>query len=341
MHPSSPNQYPGLGAPSPGPRRGRKKHLLVIGIAIVAAIAVVAGGVFAGLRLASPDSEQEPPRDAPRVVRLYLDALAAGAAETALGLGYRQSGGSKTLLTSAVLRRQLAQAPITDIKVASTSFVGEYGKTYVRASAKFGGVLSEADIPMRQVNGTWKLENSFVDADSYSGSNAKSIFAILRILGESASSSGKFQVFPGFVTIESMTPNVAVTEQPKLFLNGLVTSSVQYTPAVALTDVGRTAVNNAVAAYIATWTNDPYRSGFDYQSKDLVPTSVRTTGPAVVDWTQTNFKIETLYLVHVIAAGTVPVSATTRSGAPYAGSLRVQVGGSVDLSKNPPEFLGS
>lgn len=341
MHPPAPHGHPHFGAAAPEPKRDKTRTVLIAGLAVVVAIAIVAGGVFAGLRLAGRDSDEAPPRDAPAVVRLYLDALASGAAETALGLGYRQPGGSKTLLTSTVLRKQLEKAPITDIKVASTSFVGEYGKTYVRASAKFGEVLSEADIPMRQVNGSWKLENSFVDADSHSGSNARSIVAILRILGEPASSSGKFQVFPGFVAIESMTQNVSVTEQPTLFLDGLVISSVSFTPAVALTDVGRTAVNDAIAAYVSKWTNDPYRSGYDYQSKDIVPTSVRTTGPTVVDWTQTNFKIESLFLVPVIASGTVPVSATTRSGAPYTGSLRVQVGGSVDLSKNPPEFIGN
>lgn len=341
MHPPFPHGHlqPGPGAPQP--KRRRMRTVAFAALAVVVAVAITAGGVFAGLRLADPDTEAEPARDAPGVVRLYLDALASGAAETALNLGYRQSAGSKALLTATVLRRQLEKAPITQIKVDSTAFVGEYGKTYVRASAKFGEVHSEAEIPMRQVNGTWKLENSFIDADSHAGTNAKSIFAILRILGEPAPSSGKFQVFPGFVSIESMTPNVAVSEQPKLFLDGLIHSSVTFTPAVALTDVGRTAVNNAVSAYISKWTNDPYRSGFDYQSKDIVPTSVRTTGPTVVDWTQTNFKIQTLFLVPVIAAGTVPVSATTRSGAPYSGSLRVQVGGSVDLSKDPPEFLGN
>ncbi|WP_133298507.1 hypothetical protein [Tsukamurella pulmonis] len=341
MHPQPPYGHNGFGTSSGGPNGKRTKTLVLAVLAFVVAVVIVAGGVFAGLRLANGNDGDEPPRDAPAVVRFYLDALASGAADTALSLGYRQSGGSKSLLTSQVLKKQLAEAPITEIKVDSTSFVGEYGKTYVRASAKFGGVKSEADIPMRQVNGEWKLENSFIDADSHSGANPRSIYAILRILGEPASSSGKFQVFPGFVSIESMTPYVSVTEQPTMLLNGLVNTSVSFKPSVALTDTGRTAVSDAVATYVSKWTNDPYRSGYDYQSKDLVPTSVRTTGPVVLDWARTNFKIESLYLVPVVAAGTVPVSATTRSGAPYTGSVQVTVGGSVDLSKNPPEFLGN
>ena len=100
------------------------------------------------------------------VVSDYLNALAAGDAQTALRLS-AATPGSTALLVDDVLNQQLKKAPITDIHVDGvvTTMNSPTGRIFVRASARFGAQPTTATIALVRSGGSWKLASSFLVAD--------------------------------------------------------------------------------------------------------------------------------------------------------------------------------
>jgi hypothetical protein len=131
------------------PGRGRRRFFWLA--VLVATAAVVAGAVVAGTGYAAtggPDG----------AVRSYFSALAAGDAPRALAWGPAPAG-STGLLTSTVLRAQLALAPIEDVRVTSVDRAGRRATVHVGYTLGFdwGDRAVTASVPVREQGGDWRL----------------------------------------------------------------------------------------------------------------------------------------------------------------------------------------
>lgn len=173
-HPGQPQQ-PGYGGPgfpagsgaSGGGSNGRKVGL-VIAVAALAVI-LIAGGLIAvvatrggGPEASGPgDPSETPVAQAPeQVVQAYLEAIAGGRAEEALGYLYDKPYGDASLLTDEVLAVSNEIAPITAISVtppADPTYGGDVTATYLvgeeQASYEFS-VIGRAEDGYKISTGT-------------------------------------------------------------------------------------------------------------------------------------------------------------------------------------------
>jgi hypothetical protein len=230
---------PGYGR-TPAPRRRRRAAVIVGGLVAVAAVAVAA--VLVINRSSVPDG----PRSASEAVRLYVEALARGDADGALALA-NDKPADTSLLTDEILRRQLAKAPISDIKILSSP-----NESSVHVSAKFGDQISDTTIAVTPPapGQPWKLDHAAV-AIKTAGAAAPALAASISLFGVPVPKSGVAYVFPGWQDLGTTNPYVTVKSilaQPVL-LNGLVTvGSMNLLPKFTITDTGKAATTAAITA---------------------------------------------------------------------------------------------
>ncbi|MFX4272178.1 hypothetical protein ACQBAR_14855 [Propionibacteriaceae bacterium Y1685] len=147
------------GGPTP-PKKGMSKGLLygiIAGIAAIALIAAIAIGVAVTRGGDDPD---DPPTSAPvetklasDAVRGYLEALAAGDAETALSFA-EVSPPDATMLTNEVLAASNKQGEITGINVPEVADENAYS---VAANYKIGTRTINKEFSVSKVGEDWKL----------------------------------------------------------------------------------------------------------------------------------------------------------------------------------------
>ncbi len=191
---------------------------MIIGAVVLALIALgITGGVLL-LNRGAPTAGTDPnnpgrqgpgnstapaplavkPSDA---VKTYLEALAAGQAETALSLG-DTAPADTTLLTDAVLAESNKLAPITDINVPDVN--DEYAYQ-VAASFKLGKQAVNENFSVRKSGDVWKLADTFQDID-LSASRSSSIPMIVN--GVQAKTT-KLNLFPGVYQFTTGSPNIS------------------------------------------------------------------------------------------------------------------------------------
>lgn len=133
-------------------RAPRGRHLL-FGLGIVLAVALIAVGAVVGIRgyRASVGPEG--------AARGYFTALARGDAPTALAYG-TVPGGQRTLLTSAVLQRQLRVAPIRRVTVGDVTQRGNTAQARIAYDLAFAGDPQHVSttLKLHRANGDWRLD---------------------------------------------------------------------------------------------------------------------------------------------------------------------------------------
>ena len=131
---------PGYGgfAPSPPPR---SRKPLLIGLSVGGALLVVVLVVVLVAVLNSGGGSAS----GADAVRGYLEALSRGDATAALSFSNDQPA-SKDLLTDEVLKKQVAQWPITNIQILDDNSAHSYGFGQVHVSAKFGDNTSDVTL---------------------------------------------------------------------------------------------------------------------------------------------------------------------------------------------------
>lgn len=221
--PQGPQGGPG-GQP---PKKGNTKTLIIIGAVVLAliALAITAGVLLLnrGTPSAGTDPNTNPGGQGPGgssapplavkpsdAVKAYLEALAAGQAETALSLG-DSAPADTTFLTDAVLAESNKLAPITEINVPEVN--DEYAYE-VDASFKLGKQAVTESFNVTKAGDQWKLRDTYNEVD-LSFSRTRNIPMIVN--GVQAKTT-KLRLFPGAYQFATGSPNITWGETSTLLI---------------------------------------------------------------------------------------------------------------------------
>jgi hypothetical protein len=230
----------------PRPTTKRRKQVLA---AVAASIALVLAAVVAVV--VWPSSVESPSQVADR----YLRALADGDATTALSLGVATPG-STQLLTDDVLREQLAQLPISNIRVegerqtpATTD-----DQVYVEAVAALGDRESRGLIQMHRVDGTWRLASAHITiGDVGDVGRSASTSHTLAVFGQPVGDPTAINMFAGALQLSSTSPFLDVEQSAPFLLDKTLQFGDQrrlLTPVFSLNETGKSAIHDAVVKWI-------------------------------------------------------------------------------------------
>lgn len=322
-----PGQQWGTPPGGPQPPKSNKKPLIIA--AAIGAVVLLLVGV--GFVVFSGGSKKSTPADA---MQAYLEALAAGDAETVLALSADQPGNTE-FLTEEILKKQVEHSPITDIRILSDSGVMSMGSVHV--SVKFGETVSDETVQMKKTVDGWKVENGTVKLDNFDQNNpaAKTLTLFGQPVGDKA-----IYVFPGYLEWASSSENMEVEAKPVL-LNALTGYFSLYSTDLTfkLSDSGKQAVKNAITAAIRSCTQsrainptgcpqrlnawDAIENSVSWGMPDLSPLEVDDMSSYSTD---VRFKGDLVY----------PVSYDTRRDGPQTGTQDEYVYGDVDVTTSPP-----
>jgi hypothetical protein len=216
------------------------RHRGLFWFAVLLALgALVGGGIVAYVayqETSGPDG----------AVRGYFAALARSDAPAALGFGSAPASGNRALLTSTVLREQHKIAPIRDVKIDSTHRTGNTATVGMRYQLGFANGTQNFSESIRVIRhkGSWRLAETAVTTEL----NLLQAADRATIVGAPVPSEPML-LFPGAVPIRFDTPYLMLAQDT----NSVQLSSGKRTDLVVeVTEAGKTAINNAVAAALKT-----------------------------------------------------------------------------------------
>ena len=128
-------------------------------MAVLAAIALVVVMVTRGG--GGPGGGGGSPAEA---VQGYLEALSRGDAQAALAYSAEEPG-STDLLTDEVLKQQIAQWPITNIRILSGEATTAIATAVVHVAATFGDKVSDTQLQLTRSGDRWLLKSAAVKLD--------------------------------------------------------------------------------------------------------------------------------------------------------------------------------
>lgn len=291
-----------------GSWRRRRRVVAVTTCALLVAAVVVAAVALP--KINSPSSGQHAEavhQDARVVAQQYLEALASGQATTALEVGARQPT-STQFLTAAVLRRELAAAPITSPTVTSGPSGGvSESATADRAiiAAQFGDTPSQASVWMHKKSDSWRLDITTVTVPlGLPGVQNESLKAV-SVWGVPTNGADSIVVFPGVLQISSSNRFVDITSPPiPVLLDKLSADAPAPTvrPSVVLSDAGRESINTATDIRTRQCFADPSIANCPHQP-DGSPLPTMPTTPTPVRFTDMNYSFDPLTM-QVLVTGT-------------------------------------
>jgi hypothetical protein len=192
--------------PQGGGSGGGKKLFFLIGggalavllVIVLIAVAIVRGG---NNEAAGPGGNgggggaSAPAASKPSdVVKSYLDALAAGDAEAALGL-MSDAPSDTSLLTNEVLQASIDIAPITEVSVPEVT--DEYAYS-VQASYKMGDKAVNAEYRVDNSSGSWLMQDAYYELNV--GSSSKGL--PLTLNGQPVEAD-ELYIFPGSYELDT------------------------------------------------------------------------------------------------------------------------------------------
>lgn len=325
----------------PSSKRGRR-ILLGSGAAAVV-IAVVAGTVIA---VGGGGGEYSGGTDtASEAVTAYLEALQRGDAETALSLG-REQPPDTSMLTDAILKKQMEKFPITDVKVLGDIPTAD-GGALVHVIAKFGGVDSDESIKLEkppQGEG-WKLKTAAMAVEFKLENTNPALAKDITVWGEPVPKSRKAYVFPGAVEFGSSNPAIEVGNSPAVGATDPSLYEVAYMsdaiyPDFKVSDHGRQMVKDELKKALDECADstslEPPKCPNKAARSDFVPDSAKWTAPEDVDNFTINFMDAKTGEVTIIGNAEFGVSVRTRSGETESGTFLTTIYGNADMTKVPP-----
>lgn len=227
-YPGGPGGGPGrpMGPGGPGgpgqPKKSNTKVLIIVGAAVLALILLgVTGGILLLNKGGSATGENDPGTSDPSkaaeaaenpsdAVKAYLEALAAGQADTALALGEDQPA-DKTFLSAAVLADSNKRAPITEINVPEVTDENTYS---VDATYKIGEESVTESFSVNKVGDAWKLTKTYAEMDlSYTRNKTLP----MKINGTELKTD-KVRIFPGSYEFTSDSKYIDYGEENVLLL---------------------------------------------------------------------------------------------------------------------------
>jgi hypothetical protein len=324
----------GQGPGGPPPQKKRKAlPWILAGVGVLVVVAVIAGvAIFA---LGGSGGSAGTRADA---VRTYLTALSKSDSKGALAV--MKTPTSTLLLTDEVLKKQRAEAPLTDIQIT-----GDADNSYepVKASYKIGNIDVQADFRVSGSNGDYKLDEGAADFDV---SSIKGIPG-LTAFGVDVSKQTKISVFPGPVDWGTSNSDLAVDTSQFEWPREPSSFNSAYTLKVALSDTGKKKIVDAVNGYVANCatskqtiasTDKPgcQQSIFDFDAQP--GTATWTVDPASVDDLEVRPKYDDPTNVDVSGTLRWTVAYRKKDNSPGTDSDTTPIYGSVDLSAATPVY---
>lgn len=335
----TPGQWPGMPAPDPKRRKALWITLsagaaVVVVVAIVLVIALAGGGPGKGGAASAGDA-----------VKGYLQALARGDAEAALSYGADQPA-SKQFLTNEVLKKQISQWPISNIRILSDDSSAGLGMGMVHVVANFGDKNSDTTVHVKKDSGGWKLETAAIKIDGGNdvATTGNAAAKTVTFFGKPVTGTTVY-VFPGWIDLGSTNPYLAVTSKPFLLDQLLLSKAGSWiTPEITLTDQGKTAVKDQFNAAMEACRRSnllappgcPMKLD-TYSAYNLVDGTVSWGTP---DTSAMDFSRFDAYRLAVNFDGEVkvPITAQTRKGGTETATATQFIYGSADIAKTPPEL---
>jgi len=324
--------------PPPNAPRNRKPLLITLaaGCAVIVVVAIVLVITLAVRGGSKADGS------AGDAVKGYLEALARGDAEAALSHS-NDLPASKEFLTDEILKKQIAQWPITNIRILNddSTATGSIGFAMVHVVANFGDKVSDTNLEVKKEHGHWKLTTAAIKVTASPGAASGNAAAkTLTLFGKPIGDSTAY-VFPGWTEVGSTNAYIAVTAKP-LLLDQLSSVTGRWMDATfALSDAGRDAAN---AQLVAAMTNCQ-------RSNLLAPPGcpIRLSPAGYVDGTAewgtadvSEVKMENFdpyrLVLRFFGEVKVPIAVKTTSGGAKQGTVSKFLSGDADMAKTPPEL---
>lgn len=360
---AAPPNLPAAGWPppttpgTPGPARtglSRRRGPLLLALALVV---ILAGAMIAYLRVTAVDEQSSagtdpsptapnaptasaPPSAAAQTVTDYLEALSRG--DAAKALSYSKSPPTDNqFLTDEVLAKQIAQWPISDIRVGEIKGNEKTAaKLYVTVSAKFGDKVHTDTIAVsRSLQGGWWIDHV---ANEYALHSANSAYATLTVFGKTLGPGQSFFAFPGYLQIETSNQylDVTVDEHP-LFRNYLLSSVFLVSADFDLNSKGADAIAPLV------------RESFERceQSNLIAPPSCPAdlNGTSAVEGTATWGRADIEPLSYVLSTedlsvsvhgnASIPVTFQTTDGRTVSDTQLMVIQEKADITTTPPRIV--
>jgi hypothetical protein len=297
---------------------------LIVVVAIILAITLTGGGGDGG--------------SAADAVKGYLEALARGDAETALSYGVDQPA-SKDFLSSEVLKKQIAQWPISNIKILNDdSAAASIGIGRVHVVANFGDKNSDTTLEVKKDHGKWKLPAAALKlAPSPSAGDdaaTKTMTFFGRTVGEST-----IYVFPGWMDVGSTNQYLSVTTKPLLLDQLALGSAPWLRPTIDLSDDGRQAVNAQLVAAFANCQRSnllaPPGCPLHLNPEGFVE-GTANWGPADLSGVKLETFSTTRMSVRFFGDVKQPLTAKGANGNLRVGNVTRLLSGDADITQTPP-----
>ncbi len=346
-----PGGAPSFGGPafqpptySSAPPKNRRKLFGIVAGAVVLVVAVVVGAI-----VVVGDSSSDA-TTASGAVEGYLKALAKGDADKALSFGINEPP-DKTYVTDDVLKKQIEKMPITDIKI-----LGEDGDT-VHVLANIGGQALDEEIPVKQAaDGLFKVEYPTYSLN-FGKEKAEGSTALLdsvSIFGKPLPDSGIAYLFPGAIEVTSTNPYIDLKYRRDSYLLSGTSYREPEEDAdfeLSVTEEGKKAGDKAILDALVECAkstslsppNCPQSAPY-VRSYLLVENSARWTAPTNTD--KLTLRIGSSYGQeldgHARISGAVDFQLSAQGTDPRDNltneTVRVEMDGYVDLTKNPPTY---
>ena len=245
-----------------------RRHRGMFWVAVLAALVALAGGAIVAITAYTGASTPD------AVTKAYFRALGRGDAPGALALGDLPAG-SRTFLTSDVLRVALKIARLTDVEVLTVDEDAGTARVTVQYELRFAQqpVIVNDTVELRKGGHGWRLDDTAVATSLDPAAAGRRLS-----LAGAAVPSGTVLLFPGALPITVDTPNLDLDDRV-VHLNGFIPSDLQ--PVV--TKAGKRAVADAVGAALKSCLNGKTVAPCPAPNDDrAVPGSVRGTLPADV-----------------------------------------------------------
>lgn len=327
----------------PTQRRGRT-------VAVVAAALTVVVAVVAAVLLI-PNSSEPTPQElagqaaARAVGQKYLEALAAGDAQTALDLAVTTPADVR-FLTDDVLEAQVATLPITDISVTNAPPKSGDDPTQVQQvllAANFGDQPSQVQVAVEHHGDQWLLTS--IAAEITIGTPGLPVLGATTVWDIPLGGSSSAALFPGAVHIASNNFAVDISaDAPPLLLDRLLPPGrAAVSPVVTLTTEGRMNADSAVTFWaFKCYSGNTGGIGCpdigttaENTPPNIVPGTTKITGSGDLSKVKTVFDPAQLTLTYSGGPADFPAQGEATSGSPTY-PVPFDVNGTVDLTKPPP-----
>ncbi|SHY29970.1 Lumazine-binding domain [Mycobacteroides abscessus subsp. abscessus] len=267
-----------------------------------------------------------------------MEALSKGDAEAALSYSADQPA-SKEFLTDDILKKQIAQWPVGNIRILNSEDMGGV-MARVHVAANFGDQTSDETILVKKTDGSWKLSTAAVKLSLDQNGILAGALRTLSLFGKPASNMSVAYVFPGWLDIGSANKNLTAVSARPVLLNGILVQGAPVFPGIEMrmSEEGAAAVKKAVVDNIAECAKStslaPPGCPQALRNPAYVDGTARWEPPSDVDKVQYTFTAFDL-TVRTTGVTTWMLTVQSTNGSTVQGRAIVPTMGQIDMTQDP------